>query len=1176
MSPSPEDDTAIKFNLPQSSANVEVASEGFTTLWSALEAETDIVFIHGLQGHAQKTWHYGALEESGRGLLRIFQSSQRQHRKHDCFWPRDLLPNDCPNSRILTYGYDSHVSHFFSGAANQTNVVGHASSLLHDLEAIRRDDPGRPIIFVAHSLGGLLLKEALRQACIQVDDDAYLRDLPLRAERDEDSLGFEGAAGGFKMIFESTVATIFLGTPHRGSELAEWGLMLQKAAKAACFDTNDTLLRDLSVDSVTLKTLITGFAGAYERKHWELYTFCEGKALHVPFLPREKVVRDVSATLGYHREHVDVINADHRAMCRFRGLHDPGYKKVKNALKACMRNQPGSIDGIKFRKALRELDAEETRWRLQQVVPAFEDTFEWLYSNKQLRFVDWLGSDEGLYWIKGKPASGKSTLLKKAYTDARTQKAQVALRAKGYKCTTAAFFFHDRGSPLQKSFEGFLKAVLHQILKDIPELRSVVHEGWRYFYRKSEPFTWTTDKLIHVFEHVVRETNFNTSILLFVDALDEFEGRYQDVARFLHTICLDSQRSKNVRVKICMTSRPEQVFLDNFTHVPGFWIQDHTAGDIQRVVDVEFQSNSRVGRELRDGTATQKGAIDSLKGQITRMAEGVFLWVRLILEELLGDFADGSSVEEVAEELTQLPTDLTRYYQYLLEKRIRQKYIRQSRVMLDIVKCAKRPLVLSDFLLAYRFAAKSDSEVPGSRFAKVDTSFDEAKRLIQSRCGGLVELKEVRLEKTERIYACSAFSDDQLEDYHVQFLHQTVKAFVEKASSVPTDSEDETPVNGFLYLTKLGLLTIGDSAWPRYSPSFSFQNDFLSYLKGSEDAGVTDMSCLLSQVSIAKILDAFNPWATEQYLPPPKNLAGIAMLAETPRFLAHELSLLSGEEASKVFVLFCRYLSKRWETVPKDIASILLRYSTSAQLIMQAVRHSFVDAASKDGVLENQLYLLRTILEKGVHPDTPIPLVVGKVSAGGKSIGWNTFMHTEVSNPLPREVLELLHQHGSNVNARDHKDLTPLDHAVSQFLTAFDTMYSLRGGNVPTARKDAYIRKLDICRFLLDNGGRMTTRSDQFLWNISAETREEMTALDIPVEPRLPFPPSMRPGEKFFSGETGHPSGGTEMLEDSASESSEQTEPQDMSWAEYGVQQARSLAWWIVSAGRGGGDEVAL
>ncbi|CRK30724.1 hypothetical protein BN1723_014411 [Verticillium longisporum] len=41
MSPSPEDDTAIKFNLPQSSASVEVASEGFTTLWSALEAETD-------------------------------------------------------------------------------------------------------------------------------------------------------------------------------------------------------------------------------------------------------------------------------------------------------------------------------------------------------------------------------------------------------------------------------------------------------------------------------------------------------------------------------------------------------------------------------------------------------------------------------------------------------------------------------------------------------------------------------------------------------------------------------------------------------------------------------------------------------------------------------------------------------------------------------------------------------------------------------------------------------------------------------------------------------------------------------------------------------------------------------------------------------------------------------
>jgi hypothetical protein len=71
----------------------------------------------------------------------------------------DLLSTDFQNARILTYGYDSRVSHFFSGPTNQNNISAHGRSLLNALELYRREFPKRPILFIVHSLGGIILKE---------------------------------------------------------------------------------------------------------------------------------------------------------------------------------------------------------------------------------------------------------------------------------------------------------------------------------------------------------------------------------------------------------------------------------------------------------------------------------------------------------------------------------------------------------------------------------------------------------------------------------------------------------------------------------------------------------------------------------------------------------------------------------------------------------------------------------------------------------------------------------------------------------------------------------------------------------------------------------------------------------------------------------------------------------
>jgi hypothetical protein len=86
------------------------------------------------------------------------KSQTRDSAKPEVFWPRDLLTHErwCQAARILTYGYDSKVTKAYANS-NKNNLFVHAKDLLHALE--REKPKRRPVIFVAHSLGGLVVKE---------------------------------------------------------------------------------------------------------------------------------------------------------------------------------------------------------------------------------------------------------------------------------------------------------------------------------------------------------------------------------------------------------------------------------------------------------------------------------------------------------------------------------------------------------------------------------------------------------------------------------------------------------------------------------------------------------------------------------------------------------------------------------------------------------------------------------------------------------------------------------------------------------------------------------------------------------------------------------------------------------------------------------------------------------
>ncbi|KAI4108882.1 MAG: hypothetical protein LQ339_002000 [Xanthoria mediterranea] len=429
--------------------------------------------------------------------------------------------------------------------------------------------------------------------------------------------------------------------------------------------------------------------------------------------------------------------------------------------------------------------------REEQISDAFEGTCRWIFdsSNNQesnsrpwSNFRKWLETETGVYWISGKPGSGKSTLMKSILNSERTPQL-LADWEKGTDLIVVSFFFWSAGMALQKSCTGLLRSLLYQIATQWPALADLAVsptgrskdaiDGSRSWNPLT---TWTDQGLMSLLNRFLDEKPANISLCAFVDGLDEFVG---DEDFLLHMIGLLNNSS---RCKICVSSRPEQAFRQEFRLCPQLRVQDLNREDIERTAAGKLRPSLQKHSTL----PIPDDAVQYLVGALVDKASGVFLWLDLMTKDLSKGSRDGDTLEELHSRLARTPDTINGLYAHMLQK-IDPLYVEQCVHYCSILLMAdelrlKSEITLLTLALGERESWNHVLDFDLTYFAesRFNIACQALERRLTSRCGGLLEIGKHRQYPTDQKATLQYF------DREVYFVHRTAMEYVQTVYQVPS------------------------------------------------------------------------------------------------------------------------------------------------------------------------------------------------------------------------------------------------------------------------------------------------------------------------------------------------------------------------------------------------------
>ncbi|KAK5165890.1 uncharacterized protein LTR77_008814 [Saxophila tyrrhenica] len=454
--------------------------------------------------------------------------------------------------------------------------------------------------------------------------------------------------------------------------------------------------------------------------------------------------------------------------------------------------------------------------RRKEVKAALGNTMRWY--REHTNFRRWLEAPASILWIQGKPGSGKSVLAKRILAEILESQQEQDDTA---RALVADWFYSIRGGPEGMSHVLMLRSLLYEMLCQKPE----TYESFKALYRRRRRYTpaweWSAEDLVVLFEKVVCLPE-GPPITVVLDGLDESQDGDKQIERGpkIIDLLIRMVRMEDSRLKIIVLSLPHPWIEKKLRRFHNITMQKENAGDITEIItsrlDVlerhmeigdssdEDDTDGDFSPEAPNVDLFRRTVVPSSSGSqqeladlmaeihhsLLHRADGVVLWVILVLQQLLNLTKGPFTFRDLRAKLYGLPSELDELYERLVEDILKSHAgnptsIKRSQLILTWVigTSDSRQLTLQELLEAIAIPEDLESALLSERNPIAEErlrcpSWSSVRQHIYYLCGPFVEVQSQT--SRQQLGSEGAFQDGAITDEtdRVILLHQTARDFL--------------------------------------------------------------------------------------------------------------------------------------------------------------------------------------------------------------------------------------------------------------------------------------------------------------------------------------------------------------------------------------------------------------
>ncbi|KAK5074539.1 hypothetical protein LTR24_010140 [Lithohypha guttulata] len=416
-------------------------------------------------------------------------------------------------------------------------------------------------------------------------------------------------------------------------------------------------------------------------------------------------------------------------------------------------------DYATYQCLMHSLAFERMGERERNITKALSETCDWIFHHR--RFGVWadprnISSHDSFLWVKGKPGTGKSTMMKRLLSWAGSEWSNEI---------NLSYFFNARSAEqLEKSSIGMYRSLVHQLLSTRRDIRPCFLANFASKATSGKVDTWQVAELQNFLIDLVCSGTLPT-VNLFIDALDE--GDVHDIRQLVIFLQKTARHAieRQTPLRICLSSR----------HYPNISIPE--AGHIvlesepahRRDMEIFIQTH------LLDAHARE---VNEVRKNLLHKSAGIFLWVVLVVPRLNELIDSGERPDTVLAELDQSPKDLDALFGDILRGNDKDKA--KCIFVFQWVLHSMRPLTAEEL-----YAALEKTTTTSAILSTTDMDVVRMNRRLMHYSRGLVEVTGVKqkgsdgkkLSSTDNL-STKADNGDYEDKPVVQFIHETVRSFL--------------------------------------------------------------------------------------------------------------------------------------------------------------------------------------------------------------------------------------------------------------------------------------------------------------------------------------------------------------------------------------------------------------